>query len=154
MLLKLSSEFGFRSGKCIPVHWISFDIVTFRYHLVTWCKLQIYAVGASSGFMWVYQLQAFKQENTFTKGQLKLTHMNFVILNSYVTVIYLRFIKKHFLGLQGKPPVPTLRGTSWSPIRKTLMMVVGLLTVIILKRVSESTFFKSKRFIACKDKDD
>ena len=44
-------------------------------------------------------MQAIKQEKIYTQGQLKLTHINFVILNSYVRVIYLRFIKKHlFLG--------------------------------------------------------
>ena len=39
------------------------------------------------------------------------------------------------------------------PIRKTLVRVVGLLTVMILERVSESTLFQSKRFTACKVKD-
>ena len=41
-------------------------------------------------------LQAINKENVKTQGQLKLTHINFVILNSYVTVIYLRFIKNAY----------------------------------------------------------
>ena len=40
------------------------------------------------------------------------------------------------------------------PIRKTLITVLGLLTVIILKRVSESIFFQSNKFTACKVKDE
>ena len=44
-------------------------------------------------FMWVSH-QAIKQEKIYTEGQLKLTHINFVILNSYVKVTYLRFTKK------------------------------------------------------------
>ena len=37
--------------------------------------------------------QAIKQEKVYTQEQLKLIHINFSILNSHVTVIYLRFIK-------------------------------------------------------------
>ena len=33
---------------------------------------------------------------TYTQGQFKLTHINFAILNSYVKVIYLRFIKNTY----------------------------------------------------------
>ena len=40
----------------------------------------------------------FKQENVSTQRQLKLTHINFVILNSYVTVTYIRFIKIHLFA--------------------------------------------------------
>ena len=40
--------------------------------------------------------QAMKQEKVYTQGQWKLTHINFVILNSYVKVIYLRFIKNTY----------------------------------------------------------
>ena len=41
---------------------------------------------------------AIIQEKVYTEGQLKLTHINFVILNSYVKVIYLTFVKNTFLG--------------------------------------------------------
>ena len=34
------------------------------------------------------------------------------------------------------------------------MKVVGLLTMMIMKRISESIFFQSKRFKACKLKDE
>ena len=37
--------------------------------------------------------QAIKQEKIYKQGQLKLPHINFAILNSHVTIIYLRFIK-------------------------------------------------------------
>ena len=43
----------------------------------------------------VVYTQAIKQEKVCTNGQLKLTHTNFFILNSNVTVIYLRIIKPH-----------------------------------------------------------
>ena len=39
------------------------------------------------------------------------------------------------------------------PIRKTLRRMLGLLTIIILKRVSESIFFQSNKFAADKGKD-
>ena len=38
-----------------------------------------------------------------TQGQLKMTHINFAILNSNVTVIYLKFIKNtHFYEVKQK----------------------------------------------------
>ena len=40
------------------------------------------------------------------------------------------------------------------PIRKTLRRVLGLLTVMILKRVSENIFFQSNKFTAYKVKDE
>ena len=39
-------------------------------------------------------MQAMKQEKVHMQGELKLTHMNFVILNSFVKIIHLRFLKK------------------------------------------------------------
>ena len=48
----------------------------------------------------------------------------------------------------------SLSGISDLSLRKILMRVVVLLTVMILKRVSESIFFQSKRFTVCKVKDD
>lgn len=44
-------------------------------------------------------------------------------------------------------------GNSDLHIRKTLGNVLGLLNVIILKRVSETVFFQSNRFTAGKVKD-
>ena len=38
-------------------------------------------------------IQVIKQERVYIQGQLKLTHINFAILNRHVTVIYLTFIK-------------------------------------------------------------
>ena len=56
--------------------------------------------------------------------------------------------------LQGEPPtlVP-LVGYPDLPIRETLRSVLGLLTVMILKRWSENIFFQSNKFIACKIND-
>ena len=48
--------------------------------------------------MGVY-IQAIKQEQVYAQGRLKLTHISFVILNSYVKIIYLKLIKNNlFLG--------------------------------------------------------
>ena len=53
--------------------------------------------------------------------------------------------------LAGRPPkfLP-LVGNSDLPIRKTLKRVLDSLTVMILKRVSESIFFQINKFTACK----
>ena len=53
-------------------------IVVFYYHLVRWCKLKILA------------------EKVYTQGGVI---SNFVILNSLVTVLYLRLIKKPLFSL-------------------------------------------------------
>ena len=68
------------------------SIAIFHCHLVSWCKLQIHAVCVPSDIMWVYK----KKEKLYTQGQLKLTYINFVILNSHVAVIFLRFVKNTF----------------------------------------------------------
>ena len=40
------------------------------------------------------------------------------------------------------------------PIKKTLRRVLGLLTVMILKRVIQSIFFQSNKFTGCKVNDE
>ena len=45
--------------------------------------------------MGVY-IQAVKQEKVYTLGQLKFTHINFAILNSHVTVVYVRYIRSTY----------------------------------------------------------
>ena len=55
-----------------------------------WCKLKIYAVGAPSDLMG-YTL-VIMQEGLHKQGKLKLININFTILNSHVTVVYLRFL--------------------------------------------------------------
>ena len=53
--------------------------------------------------------------------------------------------------LAGRPPkFPLLVGHPDLPIRKTLRRVLDSLTVMILKRVSESIFFQINKFTACK----
>ena len=53
----------------------------------------------------------------------------------------------------GVPLVSPLVGKLESPIRNTRRNVLGLLTVMIRKRVEESIFFQSDKFIAWKVKD-
>ena len=50
-------------------------------------------------------------------------------------------------------PSSSLSCKSWSPIKSTLRSVLGLITVIILKRVRESIFLQSNKFTACKVRD-
>ena len=52
------------------------------------------------------------------------------------------------------PEFPSLVGYLDLPIRITLRRVLGLLTIIILKRVSHSAFFQSNKFTECKVKDE
>ena len=71
-------------------------------------------------------------------------------LNFLVMVISNRRGKFKLLGLQGDLPTNFLHPDL--PIRKSLRQVLGLLTVILLKRVSENIFFRSNKFTACKVK--
>ena len=50
--------------------------------------------------------------------------------------------------------IPFLGGTLNLPIEKPLRRVLGLLTIIILKRVSENIFFQSIKFTTCKVKEE
>ena len=69
-----------------------------------------------------------------------------------IGVISNRRRKFKLLVLQGDPllQIPPSVWHPNPPIRKTL----GRLTVIILKRVSESIFFQSNKFTTCKVKDE
>ena len=62
------------------------SIVIFQYHLVRWCKLKIHITGRPSGVHAGYQQESLQRE-------LDMTYIDFTILNSHVTIIYLRFIK-------------------------------------------------------------
>ena len=68
--------------------------------------------------------------------------------------------KFKYLSLQGDhPPPSSLQFPSVVrhpdlPIRKTLRRVLDLLTVIILKGLSDSVFFQSNTFTACKVEDE
>ena len=56
--------------------------------------------------------------------------------------------------LRGEPPsVPPLVGNLDPPIGKTLRNLFALLTVMMLKRVSENIFFQSNKVKACKVND-
>ena len=73
-------------------------------------------------------------------------------LSFLVGLISHRREKFILLGLQRDPPILSLMGHPDFPIRKTLRRLLGLLTVMILERVSESIFFQSNKFIAYKVK--
>ena len=69
--------------------------------------------------------------------------------NFLVGVIFSRSGKFKLFDLQGDfPQFFFLVGHSGLPIRKTLRRVLDLLTVVILKRVSESIFFQINIFTA------
>ena len=66
---------------------------------MSWCKLQIHTVGGSLAVrIHVGVNQAIKQEKVYTQGPLKLTHIKFVILNSYVKFIFKIYQKHLFLA--------------------------------------------------------
>ena len=69
---------------------INFHI--FNYHLVRWYKLQIHTIDGPSDL----RLEARRS----TQGVM--THIDFLILNSHVTVICLQFIKKTYLCMVKK----------------------------------------------------
>ena len=91
-MLFMSSEFGLISGKCTPVNNQVFDI---NCHLsISPCQV----VQIENSYNWqTFRSECgcihtgYKQESL--QRELKMTHMNFAILNNYVTVIYLRFTK-------------------------------------------------------------
>ena len=62
--------------------------------------------------------------------------------------------KAQAFGLAGKPSVLSLSEHPDLPIRKTMMMVFGLFTEMILEKVIESIFFQSNKFRAYKVKDE
>ena len=59
-----------------------------NYKFIRWLILRFH-VG-------VYQ--AIRQEKVYTQGRLKLIHINFVVLNSYVKVKYLIFYQKQLFS--------------------------------------------------------
>ena len=77
-------------------------------------------------------------------------------LNIFMGVIFNSSWKFKLLGLQREPlgKFPSLVGHPNLPIEKPLRRVLGLLTIIILKRVSENIFFQSIKFTTCKVKDE
>ena len=78
-------------------------------------------------------------------------------LNFLLGVIFKRREKFQLLGLQGDPLPPQflpLVGHPDLPLKRTLTMVLGLLIVMILKKVTESIFFQRNKFIACNVKDE
>ena len=62
----------------------------FLYQRVIWCKLKIYAVGAPSDLMGVYT--GYHARRSAQTGKVKIDQHKFTILNSHVTVVYLRFL--------------------------------------------------------------
>ena len=75
--------------------------VIFQYHLVNWCKLKIHAIGVPSDFMWVYT--CYQSTEGLQTVTVKIELHEIVILNSHITVIYLRFIRNtYFYVVQQK----------------------------------------------------
>ena len=73
--------------------------------------------------MWIYT-QALKQEKVYTQGQLKLTNINLAILNSNVTVIYLRFIKNsYFYAIKQTKKIKLIAVLAFLQARKLLKSV-------------------------------
>ena len=81
------------------------SFITTLWDGVNYKFMQLVDLRNSSGCIPGYQAK-----KVYTQGQLKLTHINFVILNSYVKVIYLRFIKNTLRRLK-KENVET--NSSW-----------------------------------------
>ena len=76
-------------------------------------------------------------------------------LISLVGVIFNRRGKFKLLRLQGDSPISLSLVRHFNlPIRKTLRRLLGLLSVVILKRESESIFFQRNKFSACKFKEE
>ena len=62
--------------------------------------------------------------------------------------------KSNFWACRETPQLSPLVEHPDFPIRKNLIRVVGLLSVMILKRVGDTIFFQSERFTACKVKEE
>ena len=66
------------------------SIVFFQYRLVKWCNLEIHTNGRPSGIH-----TGYKQE--ILQWELNMTHIDFAILNSHVTVIFNIYLRHKFL---------------------------------------------------------
>ena len=72
----------------------------FIFHFLPHCEL-----GVNYKFIrwWILRFhvgvyQAIRQEKVYTQGRLKLTHINFAVLNTYVKVKYLIFYQKQLFS--------------------------------------------------------
>ena len=74
--------------KCLTLVFI------FHYHLVSWCNLQIHAIGVPSDLN--VSVYTDCKARMSTQGQLQITHTDFAILISHVTVVHIRFIKSTY----------------------------------------------------------
>ena len=69
------------------------SIVIFQYHVLRQCKLEIHTIVRPSTFRYKCGCIHTSHKQESLQSELKITHKDFAILNSHVTVIYLRFIK-------------------------------------------------------------
>ena len=76
-------------------------------------------------------------------GKMYLRSIKDTFIPNIWSVIWTRVQTFGFAG-RPLPLLPLIVGHPKLPIRKTLMRVVGLLTVTVLKRVIESVFFRRK----------
>ena len=87
---------------------------------------------------------------SFDKICLKAIRNFFPGLNFLVGGYLTEGESSNFLACRETPIFPPVVGHPDLPIRKTLRRVLDPLTVMILKRVSESIFFQINKFTACK----
>ena len=114
--------------------------------------LKIYATDKIFGKIYLKTLRDIFFSNTWSTisggtGRLKILVRGDIQQNGKVETY----------GLAGRLPhlqFPALVGHHDLPIRKILRRVLGLFTVMILKRATESIYFQSNKFTACKIKDE
>ena len=88
--------------------------------------------------------------NIWSAVRVGAAGLNFLVVISNKSGIF------KILALRGEPPHPRSlpQWESWCPHKwNQKENVLGLFTLMILKIVSESIFFQSKKFIACRFKD-
>ena len=102
------------------------------FHISHDCELKIYSTGKISGKICL-------------KAIRDVVNMWLIYVFQYVVCDQGRDRGTHF---------PALVGHLNLPIRKTQSRLLGVLTAMILKRVSESIFFQSNKFTACKVKEE
>ena len=83
----MSWKFWFRSGKHSPVIG----------YIVSWCKLEIHALGEPSDLKCGCML-SLSSKKFYTQRQSKLTLINFAMLNSHITGTYIfKIDQKHLI---------------------------------------------------------
>ena len=123
------------------------SVIIFHYHLFSWFKLQIHIIGGTSDLSLV--VYTVCQARIFTQAQWKITHINFVILNSNVIVIYLRFVKSTYFHAGKQESWKQLHSLLFIPVYK-MRLFSSKKTVSKGKYLSESltlqNLLKSRKY--------